>query len=62
MQRGLDIMNAYIANQSANAAYVLRDSNPATWLPGVANSGPILALVRQYGNFNFTSTNGLDYD
>ncbi|NBT09693.1 MAG: TonB-dependent receptor [Betaproteobacteria bacterium] len=62
VQRGLDIMNAYIANQSANAAYVLRDSNPATWLPGVANSGPILALVRQYGNFNFTSTNGLDYD
>lgn len=62
VQRGLDIMNAYVANQSANAAFVLRDSNQSTWLPGVANSGPIVALVRQYGNFNYTATNGVDYD
>ncbi|MFM8666367.1 MAG: TonB-dependent receptor domain-containing protein, partial [Betaproteobacteria bacterium] len=62
VQRGLDIMNAYVANQSANAALVLRDANQATWLPGVANSGPIVALVRQYGNFNYTATNGVDYD
>jgi iron complex outermembrane receptor protein len=62
VQRGLDIMNAYIANQSANASLILRDPNQSTWLPGVANSGPILALVRQYGNFNFTATNGVDYD
>ena len=41
---------------------MLRDPNPATWLPGVANSGPILALIRQYGNFNFSSTSGFDYD
>jgi len=62
VQRGQDIMDAYTANQAANAAYVLRDPNPSTWLPGVADSGPILALVRQYGNFNFTSTSGIDYD
>jgi len=62
VQRGLDIMNAYIGNQAANAAYVLRDTNQATWLPGVANSGPIIGLVRQYGNFNYTATNGWDYD
>lgn len=62
VQRGLDIMNAYTANQSANAAFVLRDANQSTWLPGVANSGPIIGLIRQYGNFNFTSTSGVDYD
>jgi iron complex outermembrane receptor protein len=62
VQRGQDIMDAYIADRAANDQYIIRDPNPATWLPGVANSGPILALVRQYGNFKFTRTFGIDYD
>ncbi len=62
VQRGQDIMDAYTADRAANEQYIIRDPNPATWLPGVPNSGPILALVRQYGNFRFTRTYGVDYD
>jgi iron complex outermembrane recepter protein len=62
VQRGIDIMDAYNANRAANAATIIRDPNPQTWLPGVPNSGPILALVRNYGNFNYSETAGMDYD
>jgi iron complex outermembrane receptor protein len=62
VQRGQDIMDACNANPAGNAQYLIRDPNPATWVTGVANSGPILALVRQYGNFNCTKTGGIDYD
>ncbi|MDR7332737.1 TonB-dependent receptor domain-containing protein [Roseateles asaccharophilus] len=62
VQRGVDIMEAFNADPVANAASVIRDPNPATWLPGIANSGPILALIRQYGNFQYTKTAGLDYE
>jgi iron complex outermembrane recepter protein len=62
VQRGVDVMAAYNANQAANAALIIRDPNPQTWLPGVPNSGPILALIRGYGNFNWTETSGIDYD
>ncbi|WP_374661496.1 TonB-dependent receptor plug domain-containing protein [Inhella sp.] len=62
VQRGVDVLEAYIANQAANAANVLRDPNPATWVPGIDNSGPILAIRRQYGNFKWTKTSGVDYD
>ncbi|WP_082587761.1 TonB-dependent siderophore receptor [Pelomonas sp. Root662] len=62
VQRGVDIMERFNADPAANAASVIRDPNPATWLPGIANSGPILALVRQYGNFQYTKTAGLDYE
>jgi iron complex outermembrane recepter protein len=62
VQRGVDIMAAYNADPVANAASVIRDPNPATWLPGIQNSGPILALIRQYGNFQYTKTAGLDYE
>ena len=62
VQRGQDVMDAYNAAPAANAQNVIRDPNPATWLPGVADSGPILALLRQYGNYNFTRTAGVDYD
>jgi iron complex outermembrane receptor protein len=41
---------------------VVRDPNPETWLPGVDNSGPIIMLVRQYGNNEWTKTSGVDYD
>ncbi|HEY1090885.1 MAG TPA: TonB-dependent receptor, partial [Burkholderiaceae bacterium] len=63
-QRGVDIMEAYNANptDAALAAPLIRDPNPATWLPGVANSGPILAIVRGYGNFNWTKTSGIDVE
>ena len=62
VQRGADIMDAYNANPSAPAPQIIRDPNPATWLPGVANSGPIILLQRQYGNYKWTKTAGVDYD
>jgi iron complex outermembrane recepter protein len=64
VQRGADIMDRYIANPNdpSAAAPVIRDPNPTTWLPGVANSGPILALTRQYGNFEWTKTSGVDWE
>ena len=62
VQRGVDILEAYNANPTANADKVIRDPNPQSWLPGVPNSGPILAIVRGYGNYNWTETAGLDYD
>lgn len=63
-QRGVDIMDRYNANPTDPAAMatIIRDPNPSTWLPGVPNSGPILAIVRQYGNFNWTKTSGIDYE
>jgi iron complex outermembrane recepter protein len=62
VQRGIDVVDAYNANPAANAATLIRDPNPATWLPGVPNSGPILAVLRAFGNFNYTKTAGFDYD
>lgn len=62
VQRGIDIMDAYNANPTANASLLIRDPNPVTWLPGVPNSGPILVVLRQFGNFKYTETAGLDYD
>ncbi len=67
VQRGFDIMTAYIANPSANEQFLIRDSNQGTWLRDasgalIPNSGPILALLRKYGNFNYTVTSGVDYE
>ena len=62
VQRGIDIMDAYNANPAGNASVIIRDPNPATWLPGIPNSGPILILKRDYGNFLYTKTGGFDYD
>lgn len=61
-QRGLDIMEAYNADPVANAGLVVRDPNPQTWLPGIPNSGPIILLVRGYGNYEWTKTSGIDFD
>ncbi len=61
LQRSSDILDAYLANP-ANSAQIVRNPNPGTWLPGQANSGPILAVIRKYDNFNFTKTAGLDFD
>lgn len=62
VQRGIDIMDAFNADPVANAKYVVRDPNPATWLPGIANSGPIILLVREFGNYKWTKTSGIDFD
>lgn len=62
VQRGVDLMERFNADPVGFASSVIRDPNPATWLPGVPNSGPILALIRQYGNFQYTKTAGLDYE
>ncbi|UXH78792.1 TonB-dependent receptor plug domain-containing protein [Roseateles amylovorans] len=61
-QRGVDIMDDYTADPASTGGQVVRDPNPETWLPGVANSGPIIMLIRQYGNNEWTKTSGLDYD
>ncbi len=63
VQRSQDILDGLIANPTgpSNAA-LLRDPNPATWLPNVPNSGPILVIYRGYGNFNWSKTSGIDYD
>ena len=62
VQRGVDILDAYNADRTGNASTIIRDPNPQSWLPGVPNSGPIVAIVRGYGNYNYTETMGLDYD
>ena len=67
VQRGADIMDAYNANPTAPAPQITRDTNEATWLRDaqgnvIPNSGPIILLTRQYGNFEWTKTAGVDYD
>jgi iron complex outermembrane receptor protein len=69
VQRGADIMDAYNANPSGPAAaQITRDPNQATWLkdslgnPTATNTGPIILMTRQYGNFKWTKTAGIDYD
>ena len=56
VQRGVDVLDANVPGS------VVRDPNPATWLPGVPNSGPIILLTRAYGNNKWTRTSGIDYD
>jgi iron complex outermembrane recepter protein len=41
---------------------VQRDPNPATWLPGVANSGPILSVINRFNNFGDQVAAGFDLD
>ncbi|MEP7157442.1 MAG: TonB-dependent receptor [Betaproteobacteria bacterium] len=41
---------------------VFRDTNPATWLPGVPNSGPIQSTIRRFDNFGEAVIAGLDLD
>jgi iron complex outermembrane receptor protein len=41
---------------------VIRDDNPATWLPGIPNSGPIRSTIRRYDNFGGTVVRGYDFD
>lgn len=62
VQRGVDVMDNYIRDQAAYASSIIRDPNPTTWLPGVADSGPIIAIRRGYGNYKWSKTSGIDYD
>jgi iron complex outermembrane receptor protein len=51
-----------LARESAFPGAVVRDPNPATWLPGIPNSGPIFAVLRQFFNLAETHVDGVDVD
>jgi iron complex outermembrane recepter protein len=51
-----------LARESQFPGAIVRDPNPATWLPGVPNSGPIFAVVRQFFNLASTEVSGVDVD
>ncbi len=41
---------------------VFRNPNPASWLPGVPNSGPIQSTIRRFDNFGEAVVAGFDVD
>ena len=49
-------------NPNFTGGIVLRDPNPATWLPGIPNSGPIQSTIRRFDNFGEAVVAGLDLD
>ncbi len=51
-----------LARESQFPGAIVRDPNTATWLPGVPNSGPIFAVLRQFFNLAGTQVNGIDMD
>jgi iron complex outermembrane receptor protein len=51
-----------LAREAQFPGAIVRDPNPATWLPGVPNSGPIFAANRQFFNLAETKTSGIDID
>ncbi|HUQ10887.1 MAG TPA: TonB-dependent receptor, partial [Steroidobacteraceae bacterium] len=51
-----------LAREAQFPGAVVRDPNQATWLPGVANSGPIFAVLRQFFNLAETHVSGVDVD
>ena len=51
-----------LARESQFPGAVIRDPNQATWLPGIPNSGPIFAVLRQFFNLAETRVNGVDVD
>ena len=54
------INNEFVAGFTGGT--VFRDPNQATWLPGVANSGPIQSTIRRFDNFGEAIVAGLDLD
>jgi iron complex outermembrane receptor protein len=53
----------YLLNRESQfPGSVIRDPNQATWLPGVPNSGPIFAVLRQFFNLASTEVSGVDVD
>lgn len=51
-----------IDNEATLPGTVMRDPNPASWLPGVPNSGPIQTTTRQFLNLGRTISRGLDFE
>jgi len=51
-----------LARESQFPGAIVRDPNPVTWLPGVANSGPVLFVYRQFFNLASTEVSGVDVD
>lgn len=51
-----------LARESQFPGAIVRDPNQATWLPGMPNSGPIQAAIRQFFNLAETRTSGIDLD
>lgn len=51
-----------LAREAQFPGAIVRDPNPATWLPGVPNSGPIFAVLRQFFNLASTEVSGVDVD
>jgi len=51
-----------LAREAQFPQAIVRDPNPATWLPGVPNSGPIFAVLRQFLNLAATEVDGVDVD
>jgi iron complex outermembrane receptor protein len=49
-------------NTNFGGGTVQRDPNPATWIAGIANSGPILSTVRRFDNFGDQVAAGFDFD
>ena len=47
-----------LAREAQFPQAIVRDPNPATWLPGVPNSGPIFAVLRQFFNLASTEVDG----
>jgi iron complex outermembrane receptor protein len=51
-----------VDNEAIFPGTVIRDPNPATWLPGKPNTGPIQNTIRQFFNLGTTRTSGLDLE
>jgi iron complex outermembrane receptor protein len=55
-----------VINNEFNPAFtggsVQRDPNPATWLVGVPNSGPVVTTLRRFLNMGETRVKGIDYE
>ena len=53
-----------VLNERPNdPSVVLRDPDPASWLPGVPDSGPVQGIIRQFGNSGErTVTSGVETD
>jgi iron complex outermembrane receptor protein len=49
-------------NPSFTQGSVTRNPNPATWLPGIPNSGPLQYITRSFGNFGDLAASGIDVD
>jgi iron complex outermembrane receptor protein len=49
-------------NPNFTGGLVIRNPNPASWLPGVPNSGPLQSVQIGFGNFGAHAVQGYDID